>query len=253
MSARRRPSVLALVRHGESVWITEGRFQGRADSPLSELGLRQAAAVAQRMATPHAAPALPLPPGPPQAIWHSPLQRAAQTAAAIAGACGPDAPLIATDALTELGQGEWEGLPHAVVRERYADELAAWRADPLHNHAPGGESLTDALERARSATQTILGDGGGGAEGSDRTPAEPVLGYERHGAASEANDVPAWSVVVAHDGLLRLLMLDLLGISIERFWSLPFALASVSVIDLQAGFARLRAHNLDEHIAALDR
>jgi broad specificity phosphatase PhoE len=59
--------------------------------------------------------------------------------------------------------------------------------------------------------------------------------------------------VVAHDGVLRLLMLDLLGIGIEHFWSFPLALASVSVLDLGSGIARLRAHNLDEHIVALDR
>ena len=59
MNARRSPSLLGLVRHGESVWITEGRFQGRGDSPLSELGLRQAQAVARRISAPGAAPALP--------------------------------------------------------------------------------------------------------------------------------------------------------------------------------------------------
>ena len=36
------PTTLALVRHGESSWIAEGRFQGRGDPPLSETGLRQA-------------------------------------------------------------------------------------------------------------------------------------------------------------------------------------------------------------------
>ena len=253
MNERRSPSLLALVRHGESVWITEGRFQGRGDSPLSELGLRQAEAVARRMSAPAAAPALPLPVGAPQAIWHSPLQRAAQTASAIADARGHDAPLIALDALTELGQGEWEGRSHADVRERYPEELAAWRADPRHHHAPGGESLEAARERARSATRTILGQRDVDVEEGAGAPAEPVLGTRRHDAAADAREPLAWSVVVAHDGLLRLLTMDLLGIDIERFWSMPFALASVTVIDLQAGVARLRAHNLDEHIAALER
>ena len=59
--------------------------------------------------------------------------------------------------------------------------------------------------------------------------------------------------VVAHDGVLRLMMLDLLGVGIEHFWSFPLALASVSVLDLSAGVVRLRAHNLDEHIVALER
>ena len=248
------PTILALVRHGESAWIAEGRFQGRGDPPLSDVGLRQAVAVGARLAAPKDAPALPVPDTPPLAIWHSPLRRASQTAQAIHEAREGDAPLRPLETLTELGQGEWEGLTHDEVRVRYPDRLDAWRSDPLHNHAPGGESLSDALERARRATTTILElDGGDPArpdQGAGRAPAEPVLGYERTFRGSSG---PTWSIVTAHDGILRLLMLDLLGIDIERYWSFPFALAAVSVLDFGSGVVRLRAHNLDEHIVALGR
>jgi len=245
------PTILALVRHGESEWIAEGRFQGRGDPALSESGERQAAAVAARLAAPQRMPSLPLPDGPPLAIWHSPLRRAAQTAEAIHAARGDDAPLRPLDALTELAQGEWEGLTHDEVRARWPGELAAWRDDPVHNHAPGGESVPAALLRAREAHTTILGpDTVTPDEGAGRAPAEPVLGY---GRAFEGRADPDWNIIVAHDGILRLLMLDLLGIGSEHFWSFPLALASVSVLDIGAGLVRLRAHNLDEHIAALDR
>jgi probable phosphoglycerate mutase len=246
------PTTLVLVRHGESAWIAEGRFQGRGDPPLSDVGLRQAAAVGARMAAPAEMPSVPVPDYPPQAIWHSPLLRAAQTAQAIHEAREADAPLRPLESLMELGQGEWEGLTHDEVRRRWPDELGAWRDDPLHNHAPGGESLQDALVRARGARETILGAGDVTAadEGQGLAPAEPVLGYER---TFKGGDGPAWTIVVAHDGVLRLLMLDLLGVDIEHFWSFPLALASVTVLDLSAGVVRLRAHNLDEHIAALGR
>ena len=137
------------------------------------------------------------------------------------------------------------------MRERYPEQLAAWRDDPLASHAPGGESLAEALKRARAATATILGttDAVPGASDDRADPAEPVLGYER----TLKSDRMPWSIVVAHDGLLRLLMLDLLGVPIERFWSFPFALASISVLALSADVVRLRAHNLDEHVAALLR
>ena len=69
----------------------------------------------------------------------------------------------------------------------------------------------------------------------------------------KGGDGPSWAIVVAHDGVLRLMMLDLLGIGLEHFWSFPLALASVSVFDLSGGVVQLRAHNLDEHIAALSR
>jgi broad specificity phosphatase PhoE len=247
------PTLLALVRHGESAWIAEGRFQGRGDPPLSETGLRQATAVGHRLAGPEVAPALPLPMRPPVAIWHSPLRRAAQTAAAIHEAREADAPLKPLDELMELSQGEWEGMTHDEVRRQYSEQLTAWRDNPLANHPPGGEPLSDALVRARTAAATILEKDGEVTtpdKGIGEAPAEPVLGYERtfHDFVG-----PPWAIVVAHDGILRLMMLSLLGIEIERFWSFPFALASVSVVDVSAGVVRLRAHNLDEHIAALTR
>jgi phosphoserine phosphatase len=245
------PTLLVLVRHGESAWIAERRFQGRGDPPLSDAGLRQATAVGARLAEPRAAPSVPVPDTAPVAIWHSPLRRAAQTAQAIHEAREADAPLRPLDELTELGQGEWEGLTHDEVRDRYPAQLDAWRDDPLHNHAPGGEALPQAHERARTARDIILGRiETGMVAASAAAPAEPVLGYERAYGSARA---PDWAVVVAHDGILRLLMLDLLGIGIAHFWSFPFALAGISVLDLSSGVVRLRAHNLDEHVAALER
>jgi broad specificity phosphatase PhoE len=223
-----RPTILALVRHGESAWIAEGRFQGQGDPALSDVGRRQAAAVGARLAAPAEMPSLPVPEHPPAAIWHSPLRRAAQTAHAVHEAREADAPLRPLDTLIELGQGEWEGLTHDEVRARWPRELEAWREDPLSQHAPGGESLRDGLGRVRQARATILGD-------------------------DSAVTEPAWAVVVAHDGVLRLLMLDLLGIGVEHFWSFPLALASVSVFELDGEVVRLRAHNLDAHITAIGR
>jgi broad specificity phosphatase PhoE len=129
----------------------------------------------------------------------------------------------------ELGQGEWEGRTHAEVRERWPAELAGWQADPVHHHAPGGESLRDGMARVGSGLEMILAD--------DTTV---------------AHETP-WSIVVAHDGILRLLILDLLGIGIDRFWSFPLSLAGVSVLDLSGPAAQLRAHNLDAHVTALGR
>ena len=57
-------ATLVLVRHGESRFIVEGRFQGQAETPLSATGRAQAAAVAARLADPHGLPPCRSPPAP---------------------------------------------------------------------------------------------------------------------------------------------------------------------------------------------
>jgi broad specificity phosphatase PhoE len=53
---------------------------------------------------------------------------------------------------------------------------------------------------------------------------------------------------VAHDGILRLMLMRLLGVSADRYWAFPFGLCCVTVVELRGGIARLRAHNLAEHL-----
>src|SRR4051812_15103484 len=93
-------ATLVLVRHGESTYVAEGRFQGRRDAPLSPIGERQAALVGTRLAERDAQTPLPIPAGTPATIWHSPLSRATQTARAIADAQPSDVELIAVPDLT---------------------------------------------------------------------------------------------------------------------------------------------------------
>jgi broad specificity phosphatase PhoE len=258
-------AALVLVRHGESEWVAEGRFQGRRDPPLSTLGERQAELVARRLAE-HDGPAslpLPLPAGPPIGIWHSPLARAAATAALISGARRDPVACHALEALTELGQGEWEGLLHAEVSARWPAELAAWRHNPTLAHAPGGESLKAAAERVRGGLAAIVA--ALAAQSPARTPGtstaaadeasrrrQPVPGYPES-AAVEPPGVQSdpWAVVVAHDGIFRLMLLSLLGVDYGRFWSFPFNLCTISVIGLHEGVPTLRAHNLADHLAPL--
>lgn len=244
-------ATLVLVRHGESTWIVEHRFQGRGDPALSPRGRQQAALVGARLATPLAPPALPVPAGPPLGIWHSPLRRAAETAEAIAGAMaergGAAPPLVPQDGLTEIAQGAWEGLPASEVEAGWGPRLAGWRRDPTHVHAPQGESLRDADRRVSDGLGAVITALGAG-------PSDPASGGPRtfvpgYGAGSATHP---WAVVVAHDGVFRLALLRLLGIPRSHFWSVPFVLAGVSVVELRDGLAVLRAHGLDAHLAALD-
>jgi phosphoserine phosphatase len=244
-------ATLVFVRHGESTAIVEGRFQGRLDVPLSESGSRQAELVARRLARPHDAPALPIPGGAPLEIVHSPLTRAADTAREIAtaaggpGAFGVEIPLRADDGLMEIEQGMWEGLHADAVTERWGDVLSAWRQSPLQAWAPGGESLPVVRDRVRPSIDGLierLGDG--------RTPGA-VDRPQVLGGSDPAADQP-WAVVVGHDGVFKVALLTLLGMPLEHFWTLPFALCGITIVELVGGRARLRAHNLTEHLAPLE-
>ena len=158
------------------------------------------------------------------------------------------------DRLTEIAQGEWEGQPMQVVRTRWANELAAWRSTPTLSHAPGGESLVDAVARVRAALSNVVAELAAGqtAAGGDGRPAayDPVPGYT---TVAKTSDTPAepWGVIVAHDGIFRLTLITLLRVPLERFWSFPFNLASITVVTLHSGVAALRAHNLSDHLEPL--
>lgn len=246
-------AVLAFVRHGESEWVAEGRFQGQGDSPLTELGRRQALLTARRLARRGRRPVLPLPAGPAHAVIHSPLARAAETATLIGRALssgrGEDAvsspiPLYPEPGLLEIGQGEWEGLPGTEVVERWGEVLEAWRLDPLTAWAPGGESIAEVDARVRIALRGLLADLATVAPAA-RLGRSQVLGY-----ADLQADEP-WSIVVGHDGVFKVALLALLDVPLARFWTLPFALCGITVVEIRNGRPRLRLHNATDHLADL--
>jgi ribonuclease H / adenosylcobalamin/alpha-ribazole phosphatase len=142
-AARGQPVTTVLLRHGQTPLSDERRFAGRRDIPLTETGLRQAEAVAQRLAAR----------GGIDAIVTSPLQRARDTADAVASATG--APVRVDDAWMELDFGEWEGLSYAEAAERWPAEMAAWMKDSVVA-PPGGESIAAATRRVLPALGRVL-------------------------------------------------------------------------------------------------
>ena len=240
-------ATLVLVRHGESTFIAEGRFQGQADTPLTPIGLRQAALVADRLASPHEAPALPLPDGDPLELVHSPLLRTSQTADAIDAAMRAAGHHVARrpdQGFLEMDQGAWEGLHREEIAERFGPQLAAWRRTPLDAWAPDGESLPQMQARVRPALVTILGRlAEGRAPGTHDRPQVPGYGDPRP-------DHP-WSLIVGHDGIFKVALLTLFDLPLARFWMWSMDLCAISVVEVRAGRPVLRAHNLTAHLASL--
>ena len=237
---------LVLVRHGESELIVERRFQGRRETPLSPFGRRQAERVAARLASPQATPSLPIPAGPPLAIVHSPLARAAETAAAIARVRDETDRLRAEPALLEIGQGDWEGRPATEIAEQDGERLAAWRTRPTETWAPGGEPLIDVRSRVTEALRRLLEElAAAGRPGSLLAP--QVGGYDE-----PARRHP-WTILVAHDGVFKVVLLTLFDLPLDRFWMWSSELCGISVVEIRAGRPVVRAMNITDHLAGLAR
>jgi probable phosphoglycerate mutase len=125
--------VIAFVRHGRTAVNCAGKFQGRTDPPLDEVGREQAARVAGAFAS-----------QPVARVVASPLQRAVETATTIAAGHGLS--VTTDDRLIELDYGDWDERGLADIP---ADAWATWRADPTFA-PPGGESLVDVTKRVIS-------------------------------------------------------------------------------------------------------
>lgn len=144
MTAQGGPLRLLLVRHAETAHNRDGLVQGRADNPLSALGLKQAAALAERLAL-----------APLDAAYSSPLGRARQTAEAIAA---PHRLSVAIEPdLIEMDIGQMEGLSGAALRERFPEFMKAWLSEDAGGAVmPGGESLVQVQERALAVVERLL-------------------------------------------------------------------------------------------------
>lgn len=134
---------LVLVRHGETDWNVEGRYQGQADPPLNERGKAQARQVAEALR-----------PIGIDVIYSSPLRRAWQTAEIIAQTLG--VPLFAEPRLMEIHQGDWQGRLRAEIAAKYPELFQRWLTDPWHVTPPGGESLQQVQARVYAAVDEIL-------------------------------------------------------------------------------------------------
>jgi broad specificity phosphatase PhoE len=137
-----------LIRHGESLSNREGRVQGQADVELSEVGQRQAAAVADWCRSqPEIAAA--------DEIWSSPLRRAHATAEAIGAAIGK--PVQVADDLRELHAGIFQGHLWDDLAVRFPTEIARWQSGDIDYQIPEGESRRQLAERGREALEALAG------------------------------------------------------------------------------------------------
>lgn len=131
-----------LIRHGQTDWNIQGRYQGQSDIPLNETGFAQARQLAQSLDGAVF-----------DAIFSSDLSRARQTAEQISIIKG--IPIQVDHRLREICQGEWEGQTIEAIKKRFAKQIDENQRDPLHAHAPGGETTLNVAQRLADFANTI--------------------------------------------------------------------------------------------------
>ena len=141
---------LLLVRHGETDWNAAGRIQGCTDTPLNARGRAQAAALAEKLRSSEERA---------EALYTSPLRRAAETAEIIGSALGLRPEPV--EALREISFGVWEGCSWEEIQRRWPREFAWCEGDRLRRSPPGGESYGQLMERALPAVEAIRRAPGG--------------------------------------------------------------------------------------------
>jgi broad specificity phosphatase PhoE/ribonuclease HI len=145
------PTRFLLLRHGQTALSVERRYSGHGEAPLTETGVSQAKAAAERLSTMDEV-------GPGTPIVSSPLGRARQTAQALADAVGGT--VVVHPGLIETDFGAWEGLTFAEAAERDPALHREWLGDGSIP-APGGESFDAVHRRVRRARDELITEHGG--------------------------------------------------------------------------------------------
>jgi broad specificity phosphatase PhoE len=195
-----------LARHGETTWNLAGRYQGRRESALTALGMRQAFALADAMVGAGVTE-----------IVSSPLLRC--TATARPSAERLNLPLRTDDRLIEIAHGTWEGRLRDELAANDPERYHAWRHDPAHVAFDNGETLADVRARWRAF------------------------------AASFAPTGPA--LVVTHDAVVRVALVDANGLDLDAFWSATVENAAYAVFEVSDDSWQLLEPCVTDHLGAL--
>lgn len=133
---------LYITRHGQTVWNIERRFQGRKDSPLTDLGRTQAALLHERIKN------LGI-----DVIYTSPSKRAVETTRLIRG--NLDVPVYEAEELYEMDFGDWEGQSIDEVLKEHSQLYEHLVYEPGKYVPVTGESFDELFIRTRKIIEDI--------------------------------------------------------------------------------------------------
>ena len=193
----RRGGRILLLRHGETDWNRQSRFQGHIDVPLNATGRQQARQAAAFLRQ-----------SPIKRATSSPMARPRATAELVLEH-HPGVPLVTDQGLLEIGHGLWEGKLEQDIQSQWPQLLATWKTAPhqVVMPGPGGETIQQVSRRAVAAMDRM---------------------------AQEMGDGDT-ALVVAHDAVNKAILCHVLGLSPAHIWSIKQGNGGVSVIDYPEG------------------
>ena len=201
---------IILVRHGETEWNVGEIFRGRIDIELNETGIKQAGQLAEYLSKVKI-----------DAIFSSPLKRALKTAEIIADYHKLEVAI--TPGLIDFDYGQWQGLPHQEVKEKYEELYAEWVNHPDRVKMPAGESLEDVRKRAMGVVANIIAGHGGRI------------------------------VLVSHRVVNKVLICALLGLDNSHFWNIKQDTGGMTTFTYENNQFILTRHNDTSYLEPIDR
>ncbi len=183
---------ILLVRHGETDWNKQGRFQGQIDIPLNENGKSQAKAASDFLKNMNI-----------QKAFSSSLSRPKETAEIILTE-HPGIEILLKENLKEIGHGKWEGKLETEIISEWPDMLKTWQNSPEKVQMPEGENIKEVSDRSITGWDEICKD--------------------------LKNDETA--LVVAHDAVNKTILCHLLGLMPSDIWKIKQGNGGINVIDL---------------------
>jgi len=191
---------IILARHGETEWNVAEVFRGRIDIELNETGIKQAELLAEYLSHMKI-----------DAVYSSPLKRALKTAEIIASY--HKTAVEVAPGLIDFDYGEWQGLAHQEVRNKYEELYAEWINNPDQVRIPTGESLGEVRERAMGVVSDVIAK------------------YE------------GIVVLVSHRVVNKVLICALLGLDNSYFWNIKQDTCGITTFIDEDGRFILTEHN----------
>ena len=185
-------SRIFLVRHGETNWNKEGRFQGQINIPLNNNGKDQAKKASQYLNEINFNKA-----------FASSMNRPYETAQIILKN-KPDLEITKLEKLVEISHGLWEGKLENEIKKQWPELLKNWHEKPETVVMPEGESIKEVSERSVKAWEEICLD-------------------------QRNNDL---TLLVAHDAVNKTLICEILGIDYSNIWMIKQGNGGITIIDL---------------------